>query len=197
MSLKCERTGSFWLVVPKAKHFVSNHNLIMDANVKFVFYTSKTNKGKIKTYHCTMYVKKQPPYLNISHSMVALIRRNLWLQPQSYWEWAANGLLSMGLCRSSRVTHAPQAGHNVRGHVQEQGVAGQGWGSRGGPSVLSVWVCVLLSRQCWLCTAKKAVPWQGLMAGWCSLLWLVHSFQVKLGKWHCVKIPSRMNVLLP
>lgn len=91
------------------------------------------------------------------------------------------------------VTTPKQAG----GHGWEQGVAGWGWGNRGGPSVLCVWVCVLLSRQSWPSTAKKAVPWQGLMAGWCSLLWLVHSFQVKLGKWHCVKIPSRMNVLLP
>lgn len=53
------------------------------------------------------------------------------------------------------------------------------------------------SRQRQPSRARKAVPWQGLMAVWCSLLWLVHSFQVKPGKLHCVQIPSRMNVLLP
>ena len=97
--------------------------------------------------------------------------------------------------RDTRLTSRSQC--QGSGVTLKSRVLQAGRGSRGGPSVLGVRVCGLLSRQSWPGRAKKAAPWQGLMAGWCSLLWLVHSFQVKLGKWHCVKIPSRMNVLLP
>lgn len=131
--------------------------------------------------------------------MVAVIREDAGVRPRTCCKGATNGLLSVWLYRRSRVTHASQASHNARG---------QGSCSRAG----CFWI--RLRKQRWplcawcvgLCTpfpsklaqlGQKAVPWQGLMAGWCSLLWLVHSFQVKLGKWHCVKIPSRMNVLLP
>lgn len=132
--------------------------------------------------------------------MVAVvIREDAGICPRTCSEGSTNGLLSVWLYRSSRVTHASQASHNARGQ-ESCSRAGCFW--------------IRLRKQRWplcaqcvgLCTpfpsklarhGQKVVPWQGLMAGWCSLLWLVHSFQVKLGKWHCVKIPSRMNVLLP
>lgn len=162
------------------------------------FKKSWTNKGNRKTDHSGTQGKSILT-LNLRVSVVAVIIRTFGILPNPV---EREQQMACAVCGSAEVPewhmhHKLVTMWRVKGHVQELGVAGQAWGSRGGPSVLSVWVCVLLSRQSWPSTAKKAVPWQGLMAGWCSLLWLVHSFQVKLGKWHCVKIPSRMNVLLP
>ena len=79
------------------------------------FKKSKTNKGKGETDPSPAQGKSLPTF-NTSRSIVALIRReNLWRRPKSCGQGAANGQRSVWLCRSARVTHASQAGHNAGG----------------------------------------------------------------------------------
>lgn len=165
-----------------------------------LFFRKPETKGGKQSHHSTTQAESIPPLKHKTFHSSSNKKKAPLAPVQGPAEREQQMARPACGCAEAPGWHMPHTTvtmRGVRGHVQEQGVAAWSWGSRGGPCVLRVWVCVLLSRQSWPSAAKKAVPWQGLMAGWCSLLWLVHSFQVKLGKWHCVKIPSRMNVLLP